>query len=167
MRIESGDEDGPRERRREIRIERRGPDSDRGPRIEPFPGGGPGERRIFRRGPDSGEDVIIRRFAEPREPMAPPRGDLEGERARHLEQAIDHLHAAGMHEMADRLRQQLEKRRIEPPRPPQDLGRVHEEIAQLKKEQQALRKEFRKLEKALRKDAKDTEDRKESRKEKE
>jgi hypothetical protein len=172
----------PRPRRKEVRIERRGPGNrvhieehtESGDVVREFDGhGAPGvfekhvepldnesgdvhiERRIIR-GPNQNEDVIIRRGPArlelrgpgiPDGPVALPMRPLDKEQAEHLEQAIRHLHDAGMDELANRLQARLDNQRGGRG----DEARLRGEIERLKEEHQKLQKELRKLQKQMNK----------------
>ena len=98
------------------------------------------ERRIIR-GPNQNEDVIVRRGPDgiraevrgprfPEGPFALPMRPMDKGQAEHLEQAIRHLHDAGMDELANRLQARLDNQRGHG-----DEARLHEEIERLKEEQ--------------------------------
>lgn len=98
----------------------------------------------------------------PREPRfdRPDSAEIE-RRAHHLEVAIDNLHAAGLHEPAERLTQQLERmrRQLEETRPPQpghpespdevlealraQIGELHRIVRELRADLETLRRERR------------------------
>jgi len=102
-------------------------------------------------------------------PPAPPRVPEEVERRiRHLQVAIENLHAAGLHEAAERLAQEMERRMAEfregprrgpgPPRPPehregppqpphpeQVIGQLRGEVEQLRREMNELRQMLKEL----------------------
>jgi len=189
----------PRPRRKEVRVERRGPgnrvhieernesgdvvhefDSQGAPgvfekRIEPFDNGSGEvhiERRIIR-GPNQNEDVIVRRGPDgiraevrgprfPEGPFALPMRPMDKGQSEHLEQAIRHLHDAGMDELANRLQARLDSQRGRG-----DEARLREEIDRLKEEQQKLQKELRKLQKQMNKPEKGEKPEKAEKKDKE
>jgi hypothetical protein len=124
--------------------------------------GGPIQKevRIYRNG--NQDDVIVhggpgglRAEVAPRMPMGPGlaatpliRGDLTPERVDHLEQAIRHLHAAGLDPLADRLQARVDRFHAEKGGPEPDRA-LREEINRLKEEHQKLQQEMRKLQKAI------------------
>jgi hypothetical protein len=105
------------------------------------------EKRVLRVEP--GRDILISRApAKPR--VAAPRREPAADKAGHLEQAIHHLHAAGLHDLADRLEIRARKAKPAPAVSLEPLQDLRSDIQRLRQEQQKLQAELRKLQSELR-----------------
>jgi hypothetical protein len=154
-----------RPRKKEVRIERRGPgktvhveerqendefddSADEAPFRKKFDGfAGGGQKRVFRFAPGPDGDVVLRKFGGPGGPMLAARAEAEGA-LDHLQQAVRHLHAAGLHDLAERAQARAEQMRV---RTKAD-GEMREQFEQLKREHENLKKEMKKLEKLARRE---------------
>jgi hypothetical protein len=160
-------EDGPREEPHAPQISRR---IERIERRERAPGDineGPIRRR-FEMPRREEREIVIRRAPRhqpmlhepmrapvPMHPLPPPHARMGFEQPRgpqgkaaHLEQAIQHLRAAEMHEPADRLERELEKLR-ESDRRQGDRSGGREEMERLRKDQENLRQEMSRMRREL------------------
>ncbi len=122
---------------------------------------GPGPRvfKRFRPGPDQREkEIVIRRFPplkelrfdmhKPFEPfvfkgMPEPKGP-DGE-VHHLREAIRHLHAAGLHDPAQKIEQELERRTRREPRGADARGDVRMELKRMRGELEETKRELKRL----------------------
>lgn len=151
----------PRERRKEVRILRGVPgkrvqieerdehgdvmeELDHAPtvvfedRFDVMPPAGP--KRIFRYEPGNQRDIVVRNFRGQDGPIISARAEV-GTKAGHVDQAIHHLHAAGMHDLAEKAEARAEKMRAEAG----DAGELRSQLEDLKREHDQLKKQIKKL----------------------